>query len=629
MGLKRKKRAKDMQEKKSVPRSRTGRRRFILLLFLIGMTGLVWRAVDQQIFEKDFLQSEGAERYLDRVEVPAHRGVITDRKGAVLAMSTPVDSVAANPRLLRADAENLAPLAKALGMKLDDLRQRLARYSHKHFVYLKRRLPPEQADKILNVGKKSGLKGLHLEREYRRYYPGGEVFSHMIGFTNVDDHGQEGLELSYDDALSGKSGEKRVLRDGRRQVVADVESIRVPESGDNLALSLDQRLQYIAYRELKSAISEHDAVSGSVVLLDVKTGEVLAMVNQPGYNPNGNRDNRNGRLRNRAITDVFEPGSTMKPFTVAIGMELGLYDQQSTIDTNPGYFHVGRAKVQDHKNLGIIDLETLIRKSSNVGAARVALSIPKEQYWRYMSELGFGSQVGTGYPGESGGRLAPYDEWARIDQATLSFGYGISMTTLQLAQAYSVLAADGIKLPLSILRRQRTPEGKRVFSAATAHKVRQMMETVVAPGGTAVKAAIPGYRVAGKTGTAKKAGPGGYTQRKYLALFSGIAPATDPRLVCVVMINEPRGKYYYGGLVAAPVFSSVMEDALRLLNVAPDGLSEATGSQSENREQGGGSSFRVGFFQYLRRNIWPEWTFRSSPSNLGQAPRLARVEAGK
>jgi len=574
MAAKRKKRARAMQQEKSLPGSYIGRRRFVLLLFILGVSGLIWRAVDQQIFEKDFLQSEGADRYLDRVEVPAHRGVITDRNGAVLAMSTPVDSVAANPRLLRADAENLGPLAKVLGMKLDDLRQRLARYSHKHFVYLKRRLPPEEAEKILNKGKQLGLKGLHLEREYRRYYPGGEVFSHMIGFTNVEDHGQEGLELSYDRALSGKPGEKRVLRDGRRQVVADVESIRMPQHGDNLALSLDQRLQYIAYRELKSAISKHDAISGSVVLLDVKTGEVLAMVNQPGYNPNGKRGNRGGQLRNRAVTDVFEPGSTMKPFTVAIGMELGLFDLQSTIDTNPGYFHVGRAKVQDHDNLGVIDLQTLIKKSSNVGAARVALSIPREEYWQYMSDLGFGSLVGTGYPGESSGRLAAYQKWAKIDQATLSFGYGISMTALQLAQAYAVLAAGGIKRPMSILRQDHVLDGTRIFDAATARKVRDMMETVVAPGGTAVKAAVPGYRVAGKTGTAKKAGPGGYTERKYLALFAGMAPASDPRLVCVVMINEPRGKYYYGGLVAAPVFSALMDDALRLLNVAPDGLPE-------------------------------------------------------
>lgn len=572
MAAKRQKRAKMRRREQQLPKAYVGRRRLVLGVFMAALAGLIWRAVDQQIFEKDFLQSEGADRYLDRVEIPAHRGVITDRSGAVLAMSTPVDSVAANPRLLRADGDSLAPLAKALNMPLDSLRQRLARYSHKHFVYLKRRLPPERAQKILAVGKEQGLKGLHLEREYRRYYPGGEVFAHMIGFTDVDDQGQEGLELSYNHALSGKPGAKRVLRDGHRQVVADVESIRMPRAGDNLALSLDQRLQYIAYRELKAAIQEHDALSGSVVLLDVKTGEVLAMVNQPGYNPNGNRSNRGGRLRNRALTDVFEPGSTMKPFAVAAGLEMGLYQPDDVIDTTPGFFYVGRAKVQDHHNLGKIDLETLIQKSSNVGAGRIALSLPKEEYWAKMSALGFGKPVGTRYPGEASGLLRPAANWAKIDQATLAYGYGLSVSALQLAQAYAVIAADGVKRPITILRRSEAPAGERVFSKETAQVVRQMMESVVASGGTAQKAALPGYRVAGKTGTVKKAGAGGYTERRYLSLFAGMAPASDPRLVAVVMINEPRGKHYYGGLVAAPVFSAVMDDALRLLNVAPDDL---------------------------------------------------------
>lgn len=574
MAAKRQRRAKMHSRQQQLPKSYVGRRRLVMSVFLIAVAGLVWRAVDQQIFEKDFLQSEGADRYLDRVEIPAHRGVITDRSGSVLAMSTPVDSVAANPRVLRADGKSLAPLAKALNMPLDTLRQRLARYSHKHFVYLKRRLPPEEAQQIIAVGRENGLKGLHLEREYRRYYPGGEVFSHMIGFTDVDDHGQEGLELSYNRALAGKPGVKRVLRDGHRQVVADVESIRMPRAGDNLALSLDQRLQYIAYRELKAAIKEHDAISGSVVLLDVKTGEVLAMVNQPGYNPNGSRSNRGGRLRNRAITDVFEPGSTMKPFAVAVGLELGLYQPDDVIDTSPGYFYVGRARIQDHHNLGEIDLETLIQKSSNVGAGKIALNLPREDYWKKLSALGFGKPAETGYPGEAIGLLRPAANWAKIDQATLAYGYGLSVSTLQLAQAYSVIAANGIKRPVTILRRAEAPRGERVFSEETARVVRQMMESVTAPGGTAEKAALPGYRVAGKTGTVKKAGEGGYTERRYLSLFAGMAPATDPRLVAVVMINEPRGKHYYGGLVAAPVFSALMDDALRLLNVAPDDLSK-------------------------------------------------------
>ncbi len=572
MAAKREKRAKMHKRAEALPKAYVGRRRVVLTVFMIAVSGLIWRAVDQQIFERDFLQSEGDHRYLDRVEVPAHRGAITDRNGAVLAMSTPVDSIAANPRLLRPDAETLQPLAKALDVGLDDLRRRLARYSHKHFVYLKRRLPPESAQEVMEVAKKHHIVGLQTTREYRRYYPDGEIFAHVIGFTNLDDIGQEGLESAFNEQLAGKPGLKRVLRDGRRQVVADVESLRMPRPGKNLALSLDQRLQYIAYRELKAAIAKHNAVSGSIVMLDVKTGEVLVMVNQPGFNPNGNRSTHGGRLRNRAVTDVFEPGSTMKPLTVAVGLDLGVIQADTRIDTSPGYFKLGKFKVKDHDNMGVVDIETIIKKSSNVGAGKIALSLPREKFRDYLVALGFGESTGSGYPGEAVGQLRPAANWARIDQATLSYGYGISATVLQLAQAYAVLAADGIYRPVSLLRRDEVPRGTRVFSRKTALEVRHMMESVVAPGGTATLAAVAGYRVAGKTGTVKKAGVGGYSQRKYLSLFAGMAPASNPRLVVAVMINEPRGKQYYGGLVAAPVFSAVMDDALRLLNVAPDAL---------------------------------------------------------
>lgn len=572
MAAKREKRARMHKRAEALPKAYVGRRRVVLTIFMLAVSGLIWRAVDQQIFERDFLQSEGDHRYLDRVQVPAHRGAITDRNGAVLAMSTPVDSIAANPRLLRPDADTLQPLARALDVGLDDLRRRLARYSHKHFVYLKRRLPPESAQAVMDVAKKQHIVGLQTTREYRRYYPDGEVFSHVIGFTNLDDVGQEGLEFAFNEQLAGKPGLKRVLRDGRRQVVADVESLRMPQAGKNLALSLDQRLQYIAYRELKAAIAKHNAISGSVVILDVKTGEVLAMVNQPGFNPNGSRSTRGGRLRNRAVTDVFEPGSTMKPLTVAVGLELGVIKANSRIDTNPGYFKLGKFRVRDHDNLGVVDIQTIIKKSSNVGAGKIALSLPKEKFRDYLAALGFGKSTESGYPGEAGGQLRPAANWALIDQATLSYGYGISVSVLQLAQAYAVLAADGIYRPVSLLRRDSVPEGRRVFTRGTAREVRHMMESVVAPGGTATRAAVAGYRVAGKTGTVKKAGVGGYSQHKYLSLFAGMAPVSDPRLVIAVMINEPRGKQYYGGLVAAPVFSAVMDDALRLLNVAPDAL---------------------------------------------------------
>lgn len=570
MSERRDKKLRKLQRAEKAQPSYVGRRRAVLVLFALAAMALVWRAADRQIFEKDFLQAEGADRYLDTVEVPAHRGVITDRNGAPLAVSTPVDSVVANPRVLRLDAESLRPLAKALDMGQDELRERLARYGRRHFVYLQRRLPPSRADEVMAVVKAHDLKGVRLEREYRRYYPDGEVFGHLLGFTNVDDRGQEGLELAYNDALSGVPGQKRVMRDGRRQVVDDIESISLPRPGKNLALSIDRRLQFIAYRELKAAALKHNAVSASAVLLDVRSGEVLAMVNQPGYNPNGDRANRGGRLRNRAITDVFEPGSTMKPFTVAAALELGKIKPDVLIDTSPGYMKVGRAMVRDHNNLGVIDLATLLSKSSNVGAGKLALNLPREAYWGMLTQLGFGEPTGIGFPGEVGGQLTHPSNWAMIDQATLSFGYGMSVTTLQLAQAYGVLAADGMRYPLTLLHRTERPAGQQVMGANTAAAIRHLLEGVVDDEGTGTRAQVPGFHVAGKTGTAKKVGRDGYSDKKYLALFAGMAPAKNPRLVLAVMIDEPRAGKFYGGEVAAPVFATIMGEALRLLNVPPD-----------------------------------------------------------
>ena len=404
MAARRDKRARQVRrvESRSLP-SYAGRRYTVLALFVIAAVALIWRAVDQQILEKDFLQSEGADRYLDQVEVPAHRGLITDRRGDVLALSTPVDSVAANPRVLGADARQTLVLAKALDMKPQQLRDRLARYSSRHFVYLKRRLPPAKAEHVMAVAKAQGIRGVHVEREYKRFYPAGEVSAHVIGFTDIDDQGQEGLELALDAALRGEPGVKRVLRDGRRQVVDDVENIRSPRAGKHLALSIDQRLQFIAYRELKAAVKRHRAVSGSLVLLDVRSGEVLAMVNRPSYNPNGDRSNRAGRLRNRALTDVFEPGSTMKPFTVAAGLDRGTIRTDSVIDTSPGYYYLGRSRVKDSKNLGLVDVATVLSRSSNVGASKIALGLDKRDLWQVMDGLGFGGSAQTGFPGD----LAP------------------------------------------------------------------------------------------------------------------------------------------------------------------------------------------------------------------------------
>jgi len=569
MAARRDKRAQRAKKEDRALPSYAGRRYTVLGLFALMGVVLVWRAVDQQILERDFLQSEGADRYLARVEVAAHRGLITDRRGDVLALSTPVDSIAANPRQMRADARQIAALAKALDMPEEALSDRLARFRHKHFVYLKRRLPPSEAAHVMDVVKAHGLRGVHREREYRRYYPAGEVFGHVVGFTNVDDLGQEGVELAFDSALRGELGAKRVLRDGRRQAVDDVENIKSPRPGDHIALSIDQRLQFIAYRELKAAVKKHRAVSGSLVMLDTRTGEVLAMVNQPSFNPNASRSNRYGRLRNRAVTDVYEPGSTMKPFAVATALEEGLIRADSRIDTAPGYFRVGAAQVRDSKNLGIIDIETVLRRSSNVGVGKIALDLDRRDLWRAMDRLGFGQTPGSGFPGEASGHLNDFHRWAAIDQATLAFGYGISVSTLQLAQAYAVLANDGEMLPVSLLKRDRPPRGTRVFSADTASTVRRMLESVTGMDGTAPEAAVAGYRVAGKTGTVKKLGEEGYSDDRYLALFAGIAPAGDPRVALVVMLDEPRGSRYYGGQVAGPVFSTVMAETLRLLNVAP------------------------------------------------------------
>ena len=547
-----------------------GRRVTVVSAFAVIGLVMLSGAVERQILEVDFLQKEGARRYLTRIDIPVHRGLITDRDGAILAASAPVDSIWADPRALRPDHPGVKPLAVALEMTFAELRGKLEKAHGRAFIYLRRRALPEQVERAMAAVEAHDIPGVELEREYRRYYPDGEVFAHAIGFTDIEDSGQEGLEFAYNDVLKGTPGLRRVIRDGRRWVVKDVESIRAPQPGRDLALSLDRRLQYLAYRELKAAVQKHRAKSASLVVLDVRTGEVLAMVNQPSYNPNGDRSGTGGRLRNRAVTDLFEPGSTMKPFTVAIAMDAGRIRPNSVIDTSPGYFQVGQYQVKDHHNLGAIDIATLLRKSSNVGSAKIALELSPELFWRGLHNLGFGTPTAAGLPGEAGGQLAPPKEWARIEQATISFGYGLSMTPLQLAQAYAVLGADGVRRPVSILKVSEPPAGQQVLRADTAAVVRNMLEGVASREGTAPRAAVPRYRVAGKTGTVRRLGSYGYTKDSYVAVFAGLAPVGQPRLAMVVAISEPSAGKYYGGDVAAPVFSAVMEGALRLLNVAPD-----------------------------------------------------------
>jgi cell division protein FtsI (penicillin-binding protein 3) len=572
MAAKKQQRIKQYQREQAGVPNAAWRRHLVSVLFVLCGLLLLWRAVAKQILESDFLQSKGTERYVETVEIEAHRGMITDRRGDVVAMSTPVDTIAANPRLLSASNEKLMPLAQALEMSLAQLKKIISSSSSTYYVRLKRKLQPSEADYVLAVAKANGLKGLYKERSYRRYYPMHEVFSHVVGFTDYEDKGQEGLERVFDQQLAGLPGKKRVLRDGRRQVVEDIENIQMAEDGKHLALSLDARLQYIAYRELKSAVSKNSATSGSAVVLDVKTGEVLAMVNQPGYNPNGNRSSKNGRLRNRAVTDTFEPGSTMKPFVVAAALDFDEVSIGELIDTAPGYFKVRGGVVKDHDVLGEINLDTLLAKSSNVGAAKLAMRLDSEKYYDFLKRLGFGEPVAFDFPAETSGVLPHWSGWAEIEKATISFGYHLSTNTMQLARAYAALANDGVAVPLTLLKRgDEKLEGRRVFDASSAKAVRQMLTKVVQPGGTATQAAVSNYQVAGKTGTAKKiAVEGGYADDRYVALFAGLAPANNPRLAMVVMVDEPKGKRYYGGLVAGPVFSKTMSEALRLMNVKPD-----------------------------------------------------------
>ncbi len=543
-----------------------GRRKLLAGVMLAGMFLLVARAVDLQVLNKQFLQLQGDHRYVDEVAVPAHRGGILDRNGVVLAMSTPVDSIWANPHLFAySDARQLRQLATTLKVPEKKLRRRVNAHGHKHFVYLKRRLSPAVAARV----KAMQLLGLHFQREYRRYYPDGEVTGHVLGFTNLDDVGQEGLEFAFNEKLKGVSGSKRVIRDGKRRIVADVENIRQPAAGQNLQLSLDQRLQYIAYRELKATYIKHHAHAGAVVMLDVRTGEVLAMVNQPGFNPNSSRSPRGGRLRNRAVTDVFEPGSTMKPPDVAGGLDNGMIGPDTRIETH-GFMRVGRNVVRDLENYGVVDLTHVLKKSSNVAVSKIALQMPPIAFWGCYDRLGFGQSAGVGFPGEASGNLLDYRQWHRFEQATLSYGYGFSTSVLQLARAYAALADDGVLRSVTLLQRDADPEARQVLTRDTAVRVRTMLEQVLTRSGTAYRARVDGYRVAGKTGTVKKASAGGYSSDKYLAVFVGMAPASAPRLVVAVLVNEPANGDYYGGLVAGPVFARIMAGALRLLKIAPD-----------------------------------------------------------
>jgi len=542
----------------------------LMMGFALMAVALGGRLLYLQAVDKEFLSAQGDSRHLVDVAIPAHRGPITDRHGEMLAVSTPVDSIAANPQKIRPAMNRLAELALALDLDEGLLAQKIMSNLDRQFIWLERHLRPDSAARVMQLG----IPGIETRREYRRYYPSGEVTSHVIGFTNIDDWGQEGLELAFNHYLEGKEGSKRVLRDLLGRTVQDVELIDPAQPGRTLATSLDLRLQYLAYRELKQAVQDNGANSGSVVILDVETSEVLAMVNQPSYNPNDGAQRKPGPIRNRAVTDIFEPGSSFKPFVVAAALESGRYQADSLIDTSPGFVKVSDSVViEDPNNLGEIDVTTVLAKSSNVGMTKIALELGQQDLWTVLSDFGIGRSTTSGFPGESSGVLTDFQHWRPVGQATLSYGYGVSVTALQLARAYATVAAGGIFRPVSV-RVVRDPlPVERVISSATSAALLDMLEIVVSVGSGSL-ASVPGFRVAGKTGTAKKSGVGGYSEDKYIAIFAGIAPVTKPKLVVVVVIDEPRTGVYYGGEVAAPVFASIASGALRLLGVPPDNLQE-------------------------------------------------------
>jgi len=546
-----------------------GRAKLLAVLLLLGLAGLTARAVYLQGMHNGFLQQKGESRHSRILEMSAHRGMITDRHGEPLAISTPVESVWSSPQDVNATPEQLKKLAALVGLDVGELRKRLGgsqRGSGRDFVYLKRHLSPEVAAKVVELN----IPGIFLKREYRRYYPAGELTAHMLGFTDVDDNGQEGIELAWQDDLAGQPGSRRVIKDRKGHIVEDVENIRPPRSGRDVALSIDNRIQYLAYRELKQAVEANKAKAGGIVVLDAQTGEVMALVNLPAYNPNNRAGMSGSRSRNRAFTDVFEPGSTLKPFTIAAGLEAGGIKPDTVFQTAPGTFSIGRATIRDAHKEDALTVAQVIQKSSNIGSAKIALSLSPRTLWEMLSDAGFGAPTGSGFPGEVGGKLRPYRTWRPIEQATMSYGHGIAVSLLQLARAYTLFSSGGELKPVSLLKLDGAVEGKRVLSQETARAVSGMLETVAQPGGTAPQAHIEGYRVAGKTGTAHKPEGNGYAKNRYLSTFVGYAPASSPRFVIAVMLDEPSAGKYFGGAVAAPVFNRVMAGALRMHNVPHD-----------------------------------------------------------
>lgn len=555
------------------------RSRSVALLLMVAFLALIGRSFYLQVINNDFLQEKGDSRYRRDIEVSASRGKIMDRNGDMLAVSTPMKAVWAIP----GDARTMPimqkrQLAALLEMSDKELDSKIV--SDKTFVYVKRQVPPETADRIAHLN----LPGMHQEKEYRRYYPTGDMTAHIVGFTGVDDKGLEGVELAFQNSLLGHSGSRSVIKDRRGQIVEDVGALKPPMDGKDVRLALDSKIQYLAYSHLKTAIDNNKAKAGGAIVIDARTGEILALANWPTYNPNNRQHLSGAQLRNRAITDTFEPGSVMKPFTAALALERGKFSFNSVINCAPGRITIGSATISDAHPHGALTVAQVIQKSSNVGTVKMALTFPPKEMWEMFDSVGFGQAPNLGFPGEANGRLRPWKNWRPIEQATMSYGHGVSISLVQLARAYSVFARDGELVPLSLLRLDDTPvRGVRVFSPQTIREVRAMLEMAVQPEGTAPKARVPGYRVGGKTGTAYKV-EGGVYVKKYVASFVGVAPISDPRLIVAVMIDEPSGGTHYGGDVAGPTFSRIMGGALRTLGIPPDApLQVATTTDGKGR----------------------------------------------
>lgn len=541
------------------------RSRVLLVLLCLMFIGLAARAAYLQGVRQDFLQRKGEARYSRVIDLPANRGVVYDRHGEPLAISTPMESVWASPPDVNINRSQLSKLAKILDVERGELEARLGD-KQRGFVYLRRQVSPSLAAAVTALD----IPGVFLRREYRRYYPAGEVMAHVLGFTGIDDNGQEGMELAFQSSLAGLPGAKRVIKDRAGRIVEDVESIKLPQDGKPLTLSIDSKIQYLAFREIKAAVQVHRAKAGAIVVLDAQSGEVIALVSLPDYNPNNRLHARAAQIRNRPVTDIFEPGSTLKPFTIAAALEAGKISPGTAISTAPGTYVIGGRTIRDAHPHGELTVAQIIQKSSNVGSAKIALSLPPEVMWDLFIRVGFGAVPDSGLPGEAAGKVRPYKTWRPIEQATMSYGHGISVSLLQLARAYIPFAASGEIKPITLLKSEVPVEGKRIISERTAHSIAAMLEMAVQPGGTAPRAQVAGYRVAGKTGTAHKQSGNAYAADRYVSSFVGFAPVSAPRLVIAVMIDEPSAGQYYGGVVAAPVFSRVMGEALRSLSITPD-----------------------------------------------------------